>query len=128
MHRSRTPCSATAVTVGVIESDDLQTLLVSASGAEFEPGDWLEPKDGGNQRMMIVSAGEASAASASRTDLAFVEPGYTVKKRVDIATGSWSGLKLPSILRTPVKYSLRAASDSQLIQITAVCMQVRQGF
>ena len=116
---------AAAVSAGAIASDDLQILLVSASGAEFEPGDWLEPKDGGNQRMMIVSGGEASVASAPPADLAFSESGATVKKRVDIATGSWSRFRLPPTLRT-VNHSMRMTSDSHLIQITAVCMQSRR--
>ena len=55
---------AAAVTVTRIGANDLQTFLVSASGADYQPGDWLEPKDGGNQRMMIVGAGQAASVSA----------------------------------------------------------------
>jgi len=45
--------------------DDLQVLRVSADGGDYRPGDWLEPKDGGNQRMMIVSAGQSGSVAAS---------------------------------------------------------------
>ena len=118
---------AAAASVDEIASHDLQTLLVSASGAEFEPGDWLEPKDGGNQRMMIVAAGETSvSSSASRTDLAWVHPGAAVTKRVDIATDSWREFKLPPSLRPPVIHAPRAASDSHLVQLWVVCMQLRR--
>ena len=118
---------AAAASINEISSRDLQTLLVSASGAEFEPGDWLEPKDGGNQRMMIVAAGETSVSpSASPTDLDWVHAGAAVTKQADITTGSWSEFKLPTSLRPPVKYSSSAASDSHLVQLSVVCMQLRQ--
>ena len=115
---------AAAASVDSIGTNDLQILLVSASGAEYEPGDWLEPKDGGNQRMMIVAAGQTSIGSASRTAVAPGRLESYLTKRVDTPTGSWSGLKLHSSLRTPVRYSPRAAADSHLIQLTVVCMQL----
>ena len=59
---------AAALTVTRIDGDDVQTLLVSDSGATYRPGDWLEPKDGSNQRMMIVGASQVSAV-ASRCPL-----------------------------------------------------------
>ena len=55
---------AAAITTTRIGANDLQTILVSASGAEHQPGDWLEPKDGSNQRMMIVGAGQGASALA----------------------------------------------------------------
>ena len=55
---------AAAITALDIGNDDLQPLLVSAEGGGFQPGDWLEPKDGGNQRMMVVSAGLPTSLSA----------------------------------------------------------------
>ena len=54
---------APAITVSRLGADDLQTFLVSAAGADYQPGDWLEPKDGGNQRMMIVGAGQGASVS-----------------------------------------------------------------
>ena len=56
---------AAAITTPQIGSDDLQTLLVSAEGGDYKPGDWLEPKDGGDQRMMIVSAGASASVAVS---------------------------------------------------------------
>ena len=55
---------AAAITTTRIGPNDLQTFLVSASGADYQPGDWLEPKDGGNQRMMIVGAGQGASVAA----------------------------------------------------------------
>ena len=54
---------AAAVSATSIGSNDLQVLLVSDTGTEHQPGDWLEPKDGSNQRMMIVGAGQGASAS-----------------------------------------------------------------
>ena len=48
---------AAAITAPQIGANDVQTFLVSNAGVAYSPGDWLEPKDGGNQRMMIVGAG-----------------------------------------------------------------------
>ena len=56
---------AAAITASRIGPDDQQVLLVSAAGGNYQPGDWLEPKDGGNQRMMIVSAGPPTSVAAS---------------------------------------------------------------
>ena len=58
---------AAAVSTERIGSDDVQVFLVSASGADYRPGDWLEPKDGSNQRMMIVGAGQAAAGVSPRS-------------------------------------------------------------
>ena len=60
---------AAAITTTRIGGDDLQTMLVSASGADHQPGDWLEPKDGSNQRMIIVSAGQGTAVAAVDADV-----------------------------------------------------------
>ena len=85
---------AAAASVDSIGTNDLQILLVSASEAEYGPGDWLEPKDGGNQRMMIVAAGETSAtASASQAGVARRHPGPYLTKRVQLTTGASLGFK-----------------------------------
>ena len=62
---------AAAVSASQISGADVQTLLISDQGlqqASYSPGDWLEPKDGSNQRMMIVGAsqGASAASTASR--------------------------------------------------------------
>lgn len=54
-------------TTQAITGDSLQSLLVRNSGiqpATYRPGDWLEPKDGTNQRMMVVGADHGTAAVA----------------------------------------------------------------
>ena len=60
---------AAAITTTRIGGDDVQALLVSASGADYQSGDWLEPKDGSNQRMMIVGAGQGAAVAAVDADV-----------------------------------------------------------
>ena len=86
---------AAAITTTRIGANDLQTILVSASGADHQPGDWLEPKDGSNQRMMIVGAGQAASA------LAFEAPAphfgrndpQTPRVKISMAesAGQWTG-------------------------------------
>ena len=55
---------AAAVSTSRIGPYDLQPFLVNNPGSQpisYSPGDWLEPKDGSNQRMMIVAANPVSA-------------------------------------------------------------------
>ena len=52
---------APAFTNRRIGPDEVQTFLVSSAGAGYQPGDWLEPKDGSNQRMMVVGTGPPAA-------------------------------------------------------------------
>ena len=55
---------AAAVSTSRIGPYDLQPFLLNNTGAQpisYSPGDWLEPKDGSNQRMMIVAANPVSA-------------------------------------------------------------------
>ena len=59
---------AAALTANRIGGADIQVFQVSDPGiqpAAYRPGDWLEPKDGGDQRMMIVGAGQVSAAAST---------------------------------------------------------------
>ena len=65
---------AAAISAPEIGGNDLQTFLISDDGlqpAAYQPGDWLEPKDGSNQRMMIVgvSQGTSAASTSSRQPL-----------------------------------------------------------
>ena len=55
---------AAAITTQQISGADIQTFLISDQGlrqASYSPGDWLEPKDGSNQQMMIVGAGQVAS-------------------------------------------------------------------
>ena len=59
---------AAAVSTSRIGPYDVQPFLVNNSGAQpisYSPGDWLEPKDGSNQRMMIVAADTVSASGSA---------------------------------------------------------------
>ena len=61
---------AAAITTRRITGSDVQTFLVNdpeLQPAAYRPGDWLEPKDGSNQRMMIVGAGSVAAAVRTRS-------------------------------------------------------------
>ena len=62
---------AAALTTSEIGGGNLQILLVEDPDffpASYSPGDWLEPKDGSNQRMMIAGLNRTvAAASSSRT-------------------------------------------------------------
>ncbi|MCZ0943013.1 MAG: hypothetical protein OXJ53_08150 [Gammaproteobacteria bacterium] len=54
-------------TTPAITGDALQSLLVRDSGVQpigYRPGDWLEPKDGSNQRMMIVGVDHGTSGVA----------------------------------------------------------------
>ena len=56
---------AAAISANEIGGADIQTFLVSDEGLfpeAYSPGDWLEPKDGSNQRMMIVGGGQVASA------------------------------------------------------------------
>ncbi len=85
---------AAAVTNYRIGADDVQTFLVSSTDATYQPGDWLEPKDGSYQRMMIVGSGQAGAAAAI-------------------------GLSEEAVVQSPV---LSVPADN-LIRLSVVCMQ-----
>ena len=79
---------AAAISTPRIGPNDVQVMLVSGTGGDYQPGDWLEPKDGGNQRMMIVSAGQATSVAAS-APAPRLEPSYgmTTTASVPLAIG-----------------------------------------
>ena len=59
---------APVITPAGIGQNDIQTFLVHNAGpqpASYSPGDWLEPKDGGDQRMMVVASGQPAPAGPS---------------------------------------------------------------
>ena len=64
---------APATTAGGIGPNDLQPFLLDAADlqeAAYRPGDWLEPKDGSAQRMMIVDMTQVSTTEFSPSTLA----------------------------------------------------------
>ena len=97
--------AATGSTSLSIGGDSLQNILVQDGGIQdiaYQPGDWLEPKDGGNQRMMIVGPGQTSAPVAA---------GLVIRARA------------PAQARTvPL-----AAGQTDLIALSVVCMQREKG-
>ena len=100
--------AATGSTSLSIGGDSIQTILVQDGGIQdiaYQPGDWLEPKDGGNQRMMIVGPGQTSAPVAAGLDFR---------------------------ARTPAQVSSAAqpvvsAGQAGLIALSVVCMQIEKG-
>lgn len=91
---------STSLSIG---ADSLQTILLRGEGIQdiaYTPGDWLEPKDGGNQRMMIVGAGPAAFATNSGTDGRTGAPGGPVAA---------------------------SSTQSDLTAVTVVCMQRDKG-
>ena len=91
---------AAAVTSRSIADDDVQTFLVSDTGATYSPGDWLEPKDGSDQRMMVVGTGQTAGAAA-----------FGVAGNVAQGISAAQGLLLPAAADGPTTLSV-------------VCMQI----
>ena len=131
---------AAAITASRIGPDDQQVLLVSAAGGNYQPGDWLEPKDGGNQRMMIVSAGPPTSVAASvlaprsyssngmalaASAPQFYARGGSVaadfKTQADLAPYMISGFNAAGTVQPGTVVS--AASDGGFVQLNVVCMQ-----
>ena len=103
-----------------IGQNDIQTFLVSNAGpqpASYSPGDWLEPKDGGNQRMMVVASSQAATAGPA----AQARPSKLRGPAMRAALGSLAEL-LP--YQSPGPPPPRQQSmNSALTQVTVVCMQ-----
>ena len=131
---------AAAITASRIGPDDQQVLLVSAAGGNYQPGDWLEPKDGGNQRMMIVSAGPPTSVAASvlaprsyssngmalaASAPQFYARGGSVaadfKTQADLAPYMISGFNAAGTVQLDTVVS--AAGDGGFVQLNVVCMQ-----
>ena len=58
---------AARTTTPAITGNSLQSLLLRDAGVQtvaYRPGDWLEPKDGSNQRMMVVGADHGTSTVA----------------------------------------------------------------
>ena len=133
---------AAAISAPEIGGNDLQIFLISDEGeqpASYQPGDWLEPKDGSNQRMLIagVSQGTSAASTASR------QPAQAMTLRYDPAFPSlevaepavFHGMPTfqltrfapltTSVFSIPigVSASLAVASEPAITQLQVVCMQ-----
>ena len=103
-----------------IGQNDIQTFLVNNVGsqpASYSPGDWLEPKDGGNQRMMVVAASQAATAGPASHAL----PSKLREPAMPARLGSRA--ELPSY-QSPLSPPPRQQSmDPALPQVSVVCMQ-----
>ncbi len=118
---------AAALTVTRIGGDDVQTFLVSDSGAEYRPGDWLEPKDGSNQRMMIVGASQVSAvASAALSPVASPQFDRQILKTQTAVSSHGSPLFAAAMAPFGGRASPAAGltSSSTITQVSVVCMQI----
>ena len=133
---------AAAISAPEIGGNDLQTFLISDDGlqpAAYQPGDWLEPKDGSNQRMMIaeVSQGTSAASTASRQPLQawtsrylFAFPSLEVAGRAVFHGMPTFQLVRFAPLTTSVFFSSLVvtasyvpASEPTITQLQVVCMQ-----
>ena len=129
---------AAAITASQIGGADVQTFLIIDQGvqsAAYQPGDWLEPKDGSNQRMMIVGMSQATAA-ASPTATRYVPnlPSALVASPVALFVGQASELVRFVSFTPDMSYSAWRGSASHLAvveptitQLSVVCMQGGNG-
>ena len=114
---------APAIGARRIGGDDLQTFLVNNTGLQavsYSPGDWLEPKDGSHQRMMIVGVTPAaSTASASSGGTENTLPVIVGGRTVSEIPVSWT---FDSLERSCIPRRFYASAGS-LTQLDVVCMQ-----
>ena len=118
---------AAAVSVGRIGQDDVQTFLVSNSGAAYRPGDWLEPKDGSNQRMMIVGTSQVSAvASTALSPVASPQFDRQILKTQTAVSSHGSPLFAAAMAPFGGRASRAAAltSNATITEVSVVCMQI----
>lgn len=111
---------APVTTPAGIGQNDIQTFLVNNAAsqpASYSPGDWLEPKDGGNQRMMVVAASQAATPGPA----AQPRPSKLREPAMAARFGSLAELRsnqLPGVF-PPRQQSINPA----LTQVSVVCMQ-----
>ena len=129
---------AAAITANRIGGADIQTFLIGGQGvqpAAYQPGDWLEPKDGGNQRMMIVGVSQATAA-ASPTAARYVPnfPSVLVVRPVVFLDRQTLELVRFTSFTPNMSYSAWGGSTSHfavveptITQLSVVCMQEGNG-
>ena len=117
---------AAAVSTPSIGADDVQTFLVSNVGAAYQPGDWLEPKDGSNQRMMVVGTGPPAAAKPIAPSDPASSPLYQRILKVQSTVSPHSSPAISSALVPRAKRVSQSAywtSSSTITQLSVVCMQ-----
>ena len=114
---------APVTTPAGIGQNDIQTFLVNNVGsqpASYSPGDWLEPKDGGNQRMMVVASSQAATAGLASQAL---HP----KLRESAMPAAWGSFAEPRSYQSPASLPPRQQSmNPALTQISVVCMQLER--
>ena len=121
---------AAAVSGPQISGSDVQTFLISDRGlqeASYSPGDWLEPKDGSTQRMMIVGAsqGASAASTASRQPVQAMTLRYApaFPSPVVAEPAVFHGMSTFQ----PVRFASFAESEPTITQLSVVCMQKDYG-
>ena len=121
---------AAAVGTRRIGEDDVQTFLVNNPGlqtAAYSPGDWLEPKDGSNQRMMIVGAGQVSAARRGEPSPAApvqFHPQILKSQATVSAHSSPNFAEAVALLGRKFGSPAYSNSNSAIIRLSVVCMQI----
>ena len=114
---------APVTTPAGIGQNDIQTFLVNNVGsqpASYSPGDWLEPKDGGNQRMMVVASSQAATAGLASQAL-------HSKLRESAMPAAWGSFATRRSYQSPASLPPRQQSmNSALTQISVVCMQLER--
>ena len=121
---------AAAVSTQRIGGDDVQTFLVNNPGlqtAAYSPGDWLEPKDGSNQRMMIVGAGQVSAARRGEPSPAApvqFHPQILKSQATVSAHSSPNFAEAVALLGRKAGSPVYSNSNSGITRLSVVCMQI----
>ena len=137
---------AAALTANRIGGADIQVFQVSDPGiqpAAYRPGDWLEPKDGSDQRMMIVGVGQIAAAARlspprwEAATLAYTPSffGSPVFALPAVLSGEPAVARLrlasaaPHIFESPrgINANLHANAEPAITQLSVVCMQKDHG-
>ena len=121
---------AAAVGTQRIGGDDVLTFLVNNPGlqtAAYSPGDWLEPKDGSNQRMMIVGAGQVSAARRGQPSPAApaqFHPQILKSQATVSAHSSPNFAEAVALLGRKAGSLVYSNSNSAITRLSVVCMQI----
>ena len=121
---------AAAIGTRRIGEDDVQTFLVNNPGlqtAAYSPGDWLEPKDGSNQRMMIVGAGQVSAARRGEPSPAApvqFHPQILKSQATVSAHSSPNFAEAVALLGRRAGSPVYSNSNSAITRLSVVCMQI----
>ena len=129
---------APAVTTRRIGPNDLQPFLLHGADlrqAAYRPGDWLEPKDGSAQRMMIVGVTQVSeTALAPSSDLNpimliggtshAVVSGAMIAASRHATLGDQLATVDPLGLYTGDVFQIHSVAQATITQLQVVCMQL----